>query len=616
MRLILQCTGLCLMALLAVGAASAQSWQLVWGDEFDYSGLPDSMRWTYDVGGNGWGNQELQYYTEARQKNARVDGSVLIIESHKESGFGSAYTSARLISKGKGDWTYGRIEVRARLPEGRGTWPAIWMLPTGSDYGNGRWPDTGEIDIMEHVGFDPNRVHATVHTNRFNHQSGSGRGSAKTVPDASQAFHDYAAEWSPTKIEFSVDGPVFFRFYNDYSGWSTWPFDRPFHLLMNIAIGGTWGGAQGVDDSIFSQQMAIDYVRVFRYTGLPSVSITAPDRLQAGGQLAIRADATDPDGSVERVTLLQADGVLTTLNGAPFEVTIDNAQPGCYTLHSEVVDDGGWSAFSDTLALVVGDSTCAQAPYLIAPHTIPGQIEAEYFDLGGQGVAYSDLTATNDNGGIRTDEGVDVGFTTDGKGYDVGGITRREWLEYTVDIKQGGDYTLEARVATTGAGTSASFALELDGDQVTDAIVYQSESIAVNWETVRRSGIRLTDGLHRMRVRMQANGFRMNWLRFTLDSPMSSEEVPDPEQAMIYENYPNPFTLSTQLSYSVVMPGHVTLNVFNALGQHVVTLAEGHHASGRYNVVLSASGLSSGAYLSRLVTPNAIATRPIMLLRQ
>lgn len=615
MHLIRQHLCLFLFALLTAGVSSAQSWELVWSDEFDYDGLPDSTRWSYDVGGHGWGNQELQFYTEAREQNARVDGDVLIIEAHKESGFARDYTSARLVSKDKGDWTYGRLEVRAQLPRGRGTWPAIWMLPTKSDYGNGGWPDTGEIDIMEHVGFNPNVVHATVHTDRYNHQSGTQRGGSTIVPDATQAFHDYVAEWSPTRIEFSIDGVVLFRFYNDNQGWSTWPFDRPFHLIMNIAVGGSWGGQQGVDDSIFPQQMVIDHVRVYRYAGYPSVSVSAPDRLVAGDELAITAEATDPDGRVQRVLLMQGDGVLATQIAAPYALTIQSVHAGCYTLRSVAVDDGGWTAYSDTLDLKVGDEPCGQAPYLIAPHAIPGVIEAEYFDLGGQGVAYTDLTPTNENGGIRQHEGVDVDFTTDGQGHDVSGISRREWLEYTVHVEQGGEYTLEARVATTGLGTTASFTLEFDDVQVTDPIVHESRSIGVRWDTVRRSGIHLEEGLHTLRVRMQSSAFRMNWLRFVLDSPTSSEEIPEPEQSALYQNYPNPFTTSTRFFYGVDAPGHVTLEVFNALGQHIVTLVDRHHAPGRYNVVLNALDLGSGVYHSRLVTPTGITARPVLLLR-
>ncbi len=603
---------MCLYVTLAPVAYS-QNWVLSWADEFDYTGLPDSALWTYDVGGGGWGNRELQYYTEKRAQNARVDGTALIIEAHKESGFSRDYTSARLVSKGRGDWTYGRIEVRAKLPKGRGTWPAIWMLPTASSYGNGRWPDTGEIDIMEHVGHNPNTVHATVHTDRFNHLNNTQQGGQIHISDATEAFHDYVAEWSPQEIEFSVDGTVFFRFFNANTGWPAWPFDRPFHLLMNIAVGGTWGGVQGVDDSIFPQQLVVDHVRVYRYAGLPEVSVSAPDALQPGQRLDIAADARDPDGTVVQLHIFQGDGLLASFDAPPFGLAIDDIHPGCYTLRAQAVDDGGWTAQSDTLALRVGD-TCGQAPYLIAPHRIPGRIEAEFYDLGGPGIAYADLTPSNDNAGIRLDEGVDVDFSTDGHGYDVAGITRREWLEYTVDVAESGIYTLEARMATQAP--TASFSMEFDGEDVTDPIVYENASTTINWATVVQSGVILEAGQHRMRLRMLETGFRVNWLRFTLDSPLSTEPVPFQNAISLLGNYPNPFAESTRVVYSVTIRGPVSLEVFNALGQHVVTLVDGHHFRGTYYAVLSGRDLGSGAYFSRLTTTESVQTRPMLLVRK
>ncbi len=151
----------------------AVGWRLVWSDEFDHRGLPDSSKWGYDVGGHGWGNKELQYYTERRKENARVEDGHLIIEARRDNSGGHEYTSARLVSKGKGDWTYGRFEVSAKLPSGRGTWPAIWMLPSLKSYGNFGWPDNGEIDIMEHVGFDPDVVHGSAHTKAYYHSIGT-----------------------------------------------------------------------------------------------------------------------------------------------------------------------------------------------------------------------------------------------------------------------------------------------------------------------------------------------------------------------------------------------------------------------------------------------------------
>src|SRR5215203_2246485 len=156
----------CLLILVLHTETHGQHRKLVWSDEFDKNGLPDSTKWNYDVGGDGWGNNELQYYTSKRKENARVDSGLLIIEARKEDMKGNKYTSARLVSKGKGDWTYGRFEIKARLPKGVGTWPAIWMLGSATPL---EWPDDGEIDIMEHVGFDPGVVHASIHTRLYNH---------------------------------------------------------------------------------------------------------------------------------------------------------------------------------------------------------------------------------------------------------------------------------------------------------------------------------------------------------------------------------------------------------------------------------------------------------------
>lgn len=239
-------------------------WQLVWSDEFDYTGLPEASKWGYDVGGHGWGNQELQFYTERRVENARVQNGMLIIEARKENWNGMEYTSARLITKSKGDWTYGRFEISAKLPSGKGTWPAIWMLPTQWTYGNGGWPDNGEIDIMEHVGFDPGWVHGSIHTKLYYWQINTQKTAKIRIADAQTAFHVYTLEWSPEKITVGVDSTQYFSFTNESKGWQAWPFDKAFHLLLNIAVGGAWGGAQGVDPTIFPQQLQVDYVRVYK----------------------------------------------------------------------------------------------------------------------------------------------------------------------------------------------------------------------------------------------------------------------------------------------------------------------------------------------------------------
>ena len=233
----------------------------VWADEFDVAGVPNTTKWGYDLGGSGWGNNELQYYTDALA-NAKVENGKLVITAIKENVGGKNYTSARLVSKNKGDFLYGRIETRAKLPSGRGTWPAIWMLPT--DWAYGGWPKSGEIDIMEHVGYDPNNVVMSVHTDAYNHGIGTQKSATKLIPTAMSEFHNYRVDWTPYAVRGYIDDQLVFTFINEGKGYSTWPFDKRFHLLLNLAVGGNWGGAQGVDDTIFPAVFEIDYVRVYK----------------------------------------------------------------------------------------------------------------------------------------------------------------------------------------------------------------------------------------------------------------------------------------------------------------------------------------------------------------
>lgn len=241
--------------------------RLVWSEEFNYTGLPDSTKWGYDIGDGcpnvcGWGNNELQYYNVRRSENARVENGYLIIEARREKTGKQEYSSARLVTKNKGDWTYGRIVIRAKLPKGRGVWPAIWMLST--DWAYGGWPESGEIDIMEHVGFMPDSIFGTVHTKKFNHMLGTQMVSSVYSQSLSTDFHDYSIEWDAEKIDFFFDGRKYHTVPNKHEGPDVWPFDRNFHLILNIAVGGNWGGKHGVDPAVWPQQMLVDYVRVYQ----------------------------------------------------------------------------------------------------------------------------------------------------------------------------------------------------------------------------------------------------------------------------------------------------------------------------------------------------------------
>jgi beta-glucanase (GH16 family) len=240
------------------------AYSLVWYDEFDYSGLPDSTRWEYDTEGNeaGWGNNEAQYYTRSNIKNARVDNGVLKIIAHHEQYQGKEFTSARLLSKA--DWQYGRIEVKARVPDAVGTWSAIWMMPGNWSFLDNDWPDIGEIDIMEHVGHDLGRIHASAHSKDYQWQKGTQKTATIFVDDASDNFHVYSLEWTKDYLKAFVDDSLYFVYENEGLGEDKWPYDKPFYLILNLAVGGAWGSVKGIDYNAFEQTMEVDYVRVYQ----------------------------------------------------------------------------------------------------------------------------------------------------------------------------------------------------------------------------------------------------------------------------------------------------------------------------------------------------------------
>jgi beta-glucanase (GH16 family) len=252
-------------ALIASPAAAQvpDGYALVWADDFEADGAPDPAKWVWDTHANktGWYNNELQYYAKDRPENAHVENGRLIITARKEpltdeaDHGGQAYTSARLITQGQASWTYGYYEIRAKLPCGKGSWPAIWML--GANRG---WPDGGEIDIMEHVGNTPDMVHGTIHNRGTAGTHGDG-GSIR-LPTACTQFHTYQLTWTPEALDIAVDGKPVHRYAKKGKTEAGWPFDAPQFLLLNLAVGGAMGGK--VDDAIFPIAFEVDYVRIYQ----------------------------------------------------------------------------------------------------------------------------------------------------------------------------------------------------------------------------------------------------------------------------------------------------------------------------------------------------------------
>ena len=241
---------------------STPLWKLSWSDEFNYNGLPDSSKWSYNVGGNGWGNNELQYYTEGDIGNAEVNNGTLKIKALKQKKENKDFTSARLVTEHKANFTYGRIEIRAKLPAGRGLWPAFWML--GSNHRSIGWPECGEIDIMEHVGFEKDSVFGTVHTKAYNHIIQTQKGKKIFISNPYNEFHVFSIEWTPERMDFLMDNVKYNQIINERKTTAEWPFDLPFFIIVNLAVGGNLGGKEGVDETVFPAILEVDYIRVYQ----------------------------------------------------------------------------------------------------------------------------------------------------------------------------------------------------------------------------------------------------------------------------------------------------------------------------------------------------------------
>jgi beta-glucanase (GH16 family) len=240
--------------------ATPPAWALDWSDEFDGTAL-DHSKWVEETGGNGWGNNELQYYT-SRPENVRVGGGNLIIEARKERFENRDYTSARIKTAGLKERTYGRYEARMKLPKGQGIWPAFWML--GSDIGTAGWPASGEIDIMENIGKEPATVHGTLHGPGYSGGDGFGSGSSLATGAFADDYHVFAVEWEPGEIRWYRDGLLYHKARPELVT-GAWVFEHPFFVLLNLAVGGDWPGKPDSSSS-FPQQMLVDYVRVYRRT--------------------------------------------------------------------------------------------------------------------------------------------------------------------------------------------------------------------------------------------------------------------------------------------------------------------------------------------------------------
>lgn len=488
-------------------------WRLIWSDEFDGAEI-DPAKWEHQVfPGVDSGNRELQHYTN-RPDNSFIRDGRLVIHAKREDYKDHAFTSARLHTRGRFSFLYGRVEARIRIPSTVGIWPAFWMMPEESVYGI--WPRSGEIDIMESVNI-ADQVYGTIHFGNPAHQHTGAGYKLPTEGEAprlfSEDFHVYTMEWDPTEIRWYVDG-------NHFSTLNRWvapapypaPFDQKFHLLLNVAVGGNWPGPPD-ETSVFPQEMEIDWVRVYQRTNQrPIVRVLSPAwgaRVPAG-DVVFDVDASDTDGRVVRTTLELDGKTIAQSTTPPFALRWKSPPDGCYNgLLIHAYDDSGQRSTVET-RVIVGDG-CPRTPYGKGT-TLPGILELEHFDEGGPGVAYHDASDSNAGGAARPHEAVDLG-AMEGGGVSLGWTEPGEWLEYTVRVEKAGVYTLVGRGASATNGGRIRVTSSNAPDQSAEIVIPPTNG----WHHFVDSEpavMELPQGEQILRVEILAGGFNLDRIEF------------------------------------------------------------------------------------------------------
>ncbi|MDX2475278.1 MAG: family 16 glycosylhydrolase [Candidatus Krumholzibacteria bacterium] len=618
---------LAIIAMLGLVTPTWATYSLVWSDEFNGIAL-DPGNWAPDIGTGcpslcGWGNGELEYY---RSENVTVTGGNLVLTARDESYDGASFTSGKVTTRGKQTFLYGRVEMRAKIPTGGGMWPAFWMMPQDDAYGG--WASSGEIDIMESAN-NTTAVGGALHFGDTwpSNTSTSGSyslGGANFADD----FHIYAVEWEADEIRWYVDGVLFMTRYS--SQWYTnaapdnvqAPFDQEFYIILNTAVGGFYPGCTdpGCITASFPQEFLIDYVRVYEdiLNDAPTVTITtpAPSATLPVGNITIEATAADADGSVVGVEFYNGSAYLGADASAPYSLVWPSVSDGCYNIVVKAIDNLG-GAGSASVDITVGLG-CGQTAFGGSPRALPGRIEAEDYDTGGEGIAYQDSDPTNNGGQYRPADAVDIEFCSDvGGGYNTGWTEAGEWMEYTIDVASSGEYTIDVRVSSLLGG--GIFHLEFAGVDKTGDIMVPSTSNWQNWTTVSATAT-LTAGVQVMRFAPTFGGFNINYFEFLGGGVTGVPDLPS-EGYALHPCYPNPFNPATTISFDLAAPATVNLAIYDVAGKLVRTLVAAEAVgAGRHEIMwqgrdetgrLSAAGI----YFYRLDAGDYSATRRMTLVK-
>lgn len=507
------------MILFILTASSAYAeYKLVWSDEFEGPGI-DKQIWNHEVYPGVVNRSSLIHYYTARPANSFIENGNLVIQVCKEKYHDYEYTSARLNTYGKFDFLYGKVEARLKLPSANGLSSKLWLLPADLRYGG--WAASGEIDVVEAVNAKPTQITGRILFGgagpRSEHKAKDYRiGYGEQAVDFSQDFHIYSLEWQPYEMRWYVDGNLYAiqNHWTSIGGPYPAPFDRPFYLVAGVAADSLLSDSIG-EGTTWPQKMYIDWIRLYQTKANkpPTVKLTSPAdkaKFAGGAKVVIQAEASDPDGKIEKVEFYSSDELLGSDAELPYRF-VWPAPDGCHLIIARAVDDGGYVA-ADSVEIEQGIG-CPPLPFHGRPSAIPGRIEAEDFDASKKGESYFDRDPTNNGGAYRLDTGVDIQACSEG-GFNVGWMEDNEWMQYTVEVAAAGAYDITARVGSPR--DSARFHIEFDGVDKTGMLTVPNTGDWQNYTDVKAAGVELSAGRQVMRIFVDINGFNLHYVEITL----------------------------------------------------------------------------------------------------
>jgi beta-glucanase (GH16 family) len=549
-------------------------WQLAWFDEFDGNEV-DRTKWNFEVGGDGWGNGEAQYYTNG--SNSSVKDGYLIIEARKENYSNNRYTSSRMNNGGKGSFLYGRVEVKAKLPRTGGTWPAIWTLPTDWIYGN--WPDCGEIDIMEHRGNYLNYVFGTIHTGAYNHVDGTAKSGGKMFSDVVNTFHIYALEWYPDHLDWYYDDELIFTFENEYKTFAEWPYDIKHHVMLNLAIGGGLGG--NIDyNGVWPQQMIVDYVRIYDFNlgAGDTIPPTVPTNLTAnvsGITANLSWEIASDNNYVDRYLIFQNGELIDSVSGSQYEIKY--LEPlTAYTYSVQAKDFGG--NYSEKANITFSTEE-------IESLSVPGKFEAEDY-LYMEGMQQESCT---DAGG-----GVNLAY-----------IDAGDWVEYSINVIQSGDYILDVRAASLNS--KGKFQLLNEDHQVLTAVETPVTGGWQTWRTTSSKSFHLNKGIQRIKIIAQAKEFNLNWFSILDNTSTAISKNLFHGDDLIY---PNPFD-GKELTIQLSKRTNNTEVSIHDIEQRIVFMKV--YKNAEKQITLNNLNLKSGIYIMNIKRENDVSVYKLIV---